>query len=304
MVTQKCFAKVNICLKINDIVGDYHELESIVMSVDKYDVVTASKRKDDKILVTFVGPYAITPKFQEETNAYKTAKLFKETFNTKGVNITVKSNIPSGSGMGGSSSDIAGVLGAMKKLFKVNAEMKPLADKLGSDSGYLLSCGFARTKGRGEQVTHLKTERKYYFVVIYAKNGVNTKDCFALYDQEFSLSKKEINVDMVERGIIDGDLALVSKYTGNHLYAPAIKLNPEIEENLNALKYLSPDLCFMTGSGATCVAMYNHREMATWAHSKLKKKYGSRVEVLSFYNPDELSAFDKLFGFTPPEFYR
>jgi 4-diphosphocytidyl-2-C-methyl-D-erythritol kinase len=302
MVSQKCFAKVNICLKVNDKNGEYHDLESIVMSVDKYDVVTASKRKDDKILVTFVGPYAVTPKVQEETNAYKTAKLFKETFNTKGVNITVKVNIPNCSGMGGSSSDIAGVLGAMKKLFKISADMKPLADKLGSDSGYLLSCGFARTQGRGEIVTHLKTEHKYYFVVIYGKHGVSTKECFRIFDEEFSSNKKEIDVDMVEKGIIDGDLALVSKYTGNDLYNPAVKINPEVEENLNALKDLSPELCFMTGSGATVVAMYNHREMATWAHSKLKKKYGKRVEVLSFYNPDELSALDRLFGYIPPEF--
>ncbi len=300
MVTQKCFAKVNICLKVIGKKGDYHDLESIVMSVDKYDVVSVSKRKDDKILVTFVGPYAVTPKFQEETNAYKAAKLFKETFKTKGVNITVKVNIPSCSGMGGSSSDIAGVLGALKKLFKVNAEMKPLADKLGSDSGYLLSCGFARTQGRGEVVTHLKTEHRYYFVVIYGKNGVSTKECFKLYDE--SPSKLDINVDMVEKGIIDGDLSFVQKYAGNDLYASAVKLNPEVEENLNALKELSPELCFMTGSGATCVAMYNHREMASWAKSKLKKKYGHRVEVLSFYNPDALSPFDRLFGFIPPEF--
>lgn len=302
MVTQKCFAKVNICLKVNGKQGDYHNLESIVMSVDKFDVVTASKRKDDKILITFVGPYAVTPKFQEETNAYKAAKLFKETFNTKGVNITVKVNIPNCSGMGGSSSDIAGVLGAMKKLFKIDAEMKPLADKLGSDSGYLLSCGFARTQGRGEIVTHLKTEHKYYFVVIYSDNGVSTKECFKILDEEFSENMQEINVDMVEKGIIDGDLHFVSKYAGNHLYEPAIKLNPEVEENLNALKELSPELCFMTGSGGTVVAMYNHREMANWAQAKLKKKYGRKVEVLSFYNPDELSALDRLFGYLPPEF--
>lgn len=301
MVTQKCFAKVNICLKVNGKKGDYHDLESVVMSVDKYDVVTASKRKDDKILITFVGPYAVTPKLQEDTNAYKAAKLFKETFNTKGVNITVKVNIPSCSGMGGSSSDIAGVLGALKKLFKIDAPMKPLADILGSDSGYLLSCGFARIQGRGEVVTHLKTDHRYYFVVIYAKTGVSTKECFRILDEE-NCPRGEINVDMVEKGIVDGDLALVSKHAGNDLYLPAIKINPEVEENLTALKNLSPEHCFMTGSGATCVAMYLHREMASWATHTLKKKYGSRVELLSFYNPDELSAFDRLLGFIPPEF--
>ena len=299
MVTKKCFGKLNISLKVLGVKGGYHELDSVVMTVDKYDVITVKKRKDDKILVTFVGPYAQTPKVQEETNTYKAAKLFKDTFNTAGVDVTVKVNIPTGSGMGGSSADIAGVLGAMKTLFKVNADLKPLSDSLGSDSGYLLSCGFARLNGRGEKITHLKTDHKYYFVVIYALNGVSTKECFTLYDKGYK--QPVIDNEKVIEGIVNEDLALIGANCGNDLYLPAKELNPEIEENLNALRGLSPAVCGMTGSGATCFAMYDHYEMARWAESKLKKKYGKRVEVLSFYNPNALGFFDKFFGFFPPE---
>ncbi len=299
MVKQKCFGKLNISLKITGVKDGYHELDSIVMSVDKFDVVTVSKRKDDKILVTFVGPYAVTPKFQEETNAYKAAKLFKDTFNTTGVNVTVKVNIPTGGGLGGSSADIAGVLGAMKKLYKINGDLKPLSDALGSDSGFLLDCGFARLQGRGDKVTHLKTEHKYYFVVIYAKSGVSTKECFALYDKGYN-SQPDIDNDRVIEGIQNGDLSLIAKHGGNHLYLPATELNKEIEENLNALKSLSPTVFGMTGSGATCFAMYEDYHMALWAKDKLNKKYGNKVDVLSFYNPDAIGVFGKMFGYYPP----
>lgn len=299
MVKKKCFGKLNISLKIVGTKDGYHELDSVVMSVDKYDVVTVSKRRDDKILVSFIGPYAVTPKFQEETNAYKAAKLFKDTFNTGGVNVTVKVNIPTGGGLGSSSADIAGVLGAMKKLYKVDGDIKPLSDALGSDSGYLLECGFARLQGRGDKITHLTTDHKYYFVVIHAHAGVSTKECFALYDKGFN-SQPTVDNDKVIEGIQSGDLSLVSKFGGNHLYLPASKLNAEIEENLNALKSLAPEVCGMTGSGASCFAMYENYQMASWAKDKLKKKYKEKVELLSFYNPDALGFFDKMFGYYPP----
>lgn len=299
MVKKKCFGKLNISLKIVGTKDGYHELDSVVMSVDKYDVVTVSKRKDDKILVTFVGPFAVTPKIQEETNAYKAAKLFKDTFNTSGVNVTVRVNIPTGGGLGSSSADIAGVLGAMKKLFKVEGDLKPLSDALGSDSGYLLDCGFARLQGRGEKITHLETKHKYYFVVLYASSGVSTKECFNLYDKGFD-GQPCIDNDKVIEGIQSSDLSLIKEFGGNHLYLPAIKLNSEIEENLNALKSLSPVVCGMTGSGASCFAMYEDYHMASWAKDKLKKKYGNKVELLSFYNPDALTPFEKLMGYYPP----
>ena len=87
-------------------------------------------------------------------NVY-TAETFKDAFNTNGVDVTVTRNIPTGSGMGGSSADIVGVLKAMQKLFKIDCDLKPIADSLGSDTGYLLTGGFARLYGRGEIVEPL-----------------------------------------------------------------------------------------------------------------------------------------------------
>lgn len=299
MVTKKCFGKLNISLKVVGVSNGYHDLDSVVMTVDKYDVVTVKKRRDDKILVTFKGPFAVIPKVQEETNAYKAAKLFKDTFNTSGVDVTVKVNIPTGGGLGSSSADIAGVLGAMKKLFKINEDIKPLSDKLGSDSGYLLDCGFARLEGRGDRITHLTTKHKYYFVVIHGESSVLTKDCFALYDKGYE-NQPIIDTEKVIEGVERGDLSLIAKNGGNHLYLPAKELAPEIEKNLNALKNLCPEFCCMTGSGSSCFAMYENYDMAKWAEYKLKKEYGKRVEVLAFYNPDTLSFWDKMLGYYPP----
>ena len=295
MVTRKAYAKLNIALKVVGEENGYHNLDSVCLTVDKFDVITAKKRKDDKILVTFTGKYGFTPEFQEETLTYKAIKLFKDRFNLSGVNVTVERNVPDGSGMGGSSLDIAGTLIALKKLFKVNCELKPIADELGSDSGYLLNGGFARLRGRGTEVSSFKCDRQYYFVAIYAKNGVTAKDCFKKFD-EMKLGPSNIDCDKVISALQKGSLEEISTYGGNDLLAPALSLNPEIQENLNDLKDLSPEVCFMTGSGSTCFAMYDSYEMASWAADKLKKKFKNRVELLYTYDPTKLLMIEKIFG--------
>ncbi len=295
MVSVKSYAKLNISLKVTGVENGYHTLDSVVCSVDKYDVISVKKRKDQKVLVTFTGEYGFVPKVQEETNAYKSAVKFIEAFNVKGVDVTVKRNIPEGSGMGGSSADIAGVLTAMKKLYKLDCDLKPLADSLGSDSGYMLNGGFARLNGRGEIVKPIAVKHNYYFVVIYSKNAVLTKDCFKLYDED-NHGLSNIDIDKVETAVINCDLQTIQAYGGNDLTTPAVKLNGEIEKNMQALKSLSPEVCFMTGSGSTCFSMYKEYEMATWAYSKLKKTYGKKVELLFSVDPSRSTFCDAFFS--------
>ena len=139
----KAYAKINLSLNVYQSENGYHALDSVVTTIDLYDTITVSKRKDDKMNVVMRG---IGEEFLygENNNAYKAAKLFQQTFATKGADITVIKNIPISGGLGGSSADVAGVLKALKKLYAVEEDVKPLADKLGSDSGYLLTGGFAR----------------------------------------------------------------------------------------------------------------------------------------------------------------
>ena len=99
--TVKAYAKINITLNVTGVENGYHNLDTVVVTVDKFDKVTVTKRKDDKILLNLVGKYANYNFIQENFNAYKAALKFKEKFNTCGVTVTVERNIPEGSGMGG-----------------------------------------------------------------------------------------------------------------------------------------------------------------------------------------------------------
>ena len=69
-------AKLNLTLDITGQSGGYHMIDSLVCSVNLYDTILVSKRKDKKILLKTRG---INPEcLVENNNAYKTALLFCE----------------------------------------------------------------------------------------------------------------------------------------------------------------------------------------------------------------------------------
>ena len=294
IVTQKAYGKINIALNVLNSENGYHNLDSFVCTVDKYDKIIVSSRRDKKILVSFTGEYGFIPKEQESTNAYKSAKMFMEKFNVNGVNIEIIKNIPDGGGMGGSSANISGVLKAMKKLYHIDDDVKDIADSLGSDSGYLLNGGFARLTSRGEVVESLDINSELCFVVIHGKKGVNTGECFKLFDQK-GYDGVVCDINEVISAVSSNNLLSLKGKTLNALTNPAKELNSEVEYNLNKLNELSPLFSSMTGSGSTVFCMYESIELAEWAVSKLKKEYGERVEILKSIDPNKPTFLEKLF---------
>ena len=267
IVKEKGYAKVNLFLDVVGVENGFHNLDSVVVTIDLFDLITLTKRKDK--LVTIKQAHSLYR--VEETvdnNAVRAGRAFVEAFNTNGVDIVVKKQIPIGSGLGGSSADISAVLRGMAKLYEIKEDIKPIADSLGSDSGYLLTGGYARLQGRGDRVEPLNLTNKLYMVIVTPEGGVNTGECFKLCDQ----MKADIKVggakNLIEK--------LKAKTYGqndfyNALYSPACKINGEVEIAYNNLKNLSPRAVFMSGSGASIVGIFDELELCKWAEQKLKR---------------------------------
>lgn len=282
----KAYAKINLSLKITGIKDGFHTLDSVVVTVDLYDSVTVSPRKDDKINIVMrgIGEDVIT---NSNNNAYKAALLFKETFKTKGMDVKIVKNIPLAGGLGGSSADVAGVLNALKKAFKIDADVKPIADKLGSDSGYLLTGGFARITGRGEIVRPIDSNAEFWVLLVYSETGVNTADCFKKYD-EMSCVNNDVDNDKLTDAITNCNITEIARCVNNDLSAPARELCLELDKNLKALKDLSPLCASVSGSGATCFALFETKELTLWAADKMAKQ-GYEVEVVKTVAPQKLA---------------
>ena len=268
-VKLKTYAKINLTLNVGRPENGFHPIDSIVTTVDLYDIITASKRRDDEIRFTMRGLGEFDIK-QADNNAYKAAAAFRERFGTGGFDLTVDKRIAIGGGLGGSSADVAGVLRALKKLFDVSEDVKPLADELGSDCGYLLVGGTARISGRGEKVEPAAKDLDGYAVIVYCDTGVSTKECYATFDTLCGNFDKADN-DLAMKAIESGDFDTLCKNVSNGLSDAAKSLNDEIGRNLAAVKELSPSAYAVTGSGSCVYALYESRELCDWAADKLRK---------------------------------
>ncbi|MBR1891647.1 MAG: 4-(cytidine 5'-diphospho)-2-C-methyl-D-erythritol kinase [Clostridia bacterium] len=287
----KAFAKLNLFLDIVGVENGYHMLDTVVTTVDLYDSITLSERADDKVILRTGGSiYSVNYMSEVEgNNAYKAAKAFVTEFGTRGVDIVLNKNIPIGSGMGGSSADIAGVLNGMEQIYRTGGDLKAVADKLGSDSGYMLTGGFARLNGRGEIVTPIVSAKKLYFLVVTAEGGVNTSECYAAYDKLSVAPPKTSAETLIDALSVGGKLTGEMFY--NALYEPAVYINQKVGEAYEFISSLSPVATLMSGSGSSVFGLFDTPELCLWAQEKARRKFKKTFVLESIVKDEENKGF-------------
>ena len=275
----KSYAKVNLTLEIKGIKDNYHLLDSLVASVDLFDYIVLTKRKNALSFVTMKGmdSESIPP---EKNNALKAAEAFSKRFSTNGVDITVYKNIPIGAGLGGSSADVCGVLNGMAKLYNVRdrVALKQLADELGSDTGYMLDGGFARMQGRGEKVQKLPVDTKLHFLLLCPKTSVSAGACYKKYDElPKTLEERVSYTQNCIDALLKKDVNEAGRYAMNDLFKAALHLNPDVEKAYEEAQSFSPICTVMTGSGSGVLALFETKELCEWARSRYKGKFTAYV---------------------------
>lgn len=271
-VRVKIPAKINLTLDVVGVKNGYHELNSLVASVNIFDAFTLVKRKDCAVNVTFTGLSADVE--GKDSIACRAAELFVKEFGTTGADITIKRNIPAGGGLGGSSADAAGVLVGMQKLYSVHKDMSGLANMLGSDTAYMLRGGYALLKGRGDIVCPLSgINRRLYILCVKGTRGVSAGECYKRFDdmRKSFPSVTEGAAKLLGGGAVRDFLHILK----NDLFLPATEILPEIEESFIDLKNCGAAV--MTGSGSTVIGVYIKAKERNAAYKKLRAKYGDRL---------------------------
>lgn len=269
-VRVKAYAKLNLTLGVTGVKDGYHMLDSLVCTVDLFDLIKLKKRKDSLVTVEMHGQDTETLAY-EDNNAVKAAEAYINAFGTAGADIKIFKNIPVGAGMGGSSADIAGVLKGMATLYGKGGEsrLKELADSLGSDSGYLLTGGFARLTGRGDKVERLKKNLRLNFLLLLPPGGVSTAQCYRLYD---GLPESGRSCQPAADALLNGDAEGLGRNLFNDLYPAAVTLNGGIEQAVKELAEFAPLGVNMTGSGSGVYALFDSPEMCAYARSRYTGK--------------------------------
>ena len=245
----KVNAKINLSLDVLGLYnGGYHELDMVMASIGIYDVVKCEK--SNKITVKMNGKLS-----NEHNTAYKVCKLCYETYGVGLMNVSISKRIPFSAGLGGSSADASAVLFCIGRLYGLTYEqLYPIACKVGSDVVFMMNGGIMRAKGKGDDLLRLPFH-DYYLVVAKGKHGTRTKDVFDEYDK--SPEKTNYTESYVNA---KNNLERYSSIK-NALYNASKKCNGEIEETYNILKKYSDIVC-MSGSGASCFAVFDSIEKA------------------------------------------
>ena len=268
----KAYAKINIAL---DIVGKredgYHLLRMIMQTIDLYDTIEIEKINSG-IKLKCNKHYVPT---DERNLAYKAAKLFKETYSIDdGVDIKLNKNIPVSAGLAGGSTDAAGVLKLMNKMFEINAdddELKALGLKLGADVPYCINGGTALCEGIGEEITQLKQFKDKILILIKPPFGVSTKEVYKSFDLSRVIFHPRIEA-LIE-SMENDDIYFVANNMKNLLENVTLKRHRVISSIKEEVILNGSIGTMMSGSGPTVFAFFDDMLQAQTCYDSMKKKY-------------------------------
>ncbi|MCH5165896.1 MAG: hypothetical protein J1G01_05795 [Clostridiales bacterium] len=254
----RAFAKANLSLNIlgKDEASGLHKLDSVMMSLDKFDTLTVKERDDKQINVRFSNA-----DIGEDNTAKKAAKAVQAALDCNGFDIEIEKGIPIGAGLGGSSADGAAVLRALDVLYRLpqrGVDMRKIALSVGSDVPFMLTGGLARVSGTGDELFFIENKLELFVVGLMA-NSVSTAKAYTAFDDIYKDKKySPSDNDKLCEKLLDGDNSAL-RYFGNALYAPAVKLSPEIEKNADILRSYGATVN-LTGSGGMTLGYFTDIE--------------------------------------------
>jgi 4-diphosphocytidyl-2-C-methyl-D-erythritol kinase len=277
-LTEHGRAKVNLTLRVvGRRVDGYHELESLVAFADCADRLTLTPGPELSLATT--GPLAQACGETADNLVLKAARLLAErVVDLKLGAFTLDKVLPVAAGIGGGSADAAAALRLLcgiNGLAPDDARVIEVALETGADVPVCLASRACDMTGVGENLLPLNLPA-LPAVLVNPRVPVATKDVF----QALGLRHGELLVGATdvleapawpEAGASIADWVEALSAVPNDLEAPAVRIQPAISVVLSALG-AAPDclLARMSGSGATCFAIFAEPAAAERAARKLR----------------------------------
>jgi 4-diphosphocytidyl-2-C-methyl-D-erythritol kinase len=271
-------AKVNLTLRVvGRRVDGYHDLESVVAFADCADRLTLTPGSTFDLSTT--GPLARACGDTADNLVFKAAKLLVERVPDLQLGVfSLDKVLPVAAGIGGGSADAAAALRLLAQANGLTLDDPRLieAAKLtGADVPVCLASRACVMTGVGETLLPLSLP-KLPCAMVNPRIPLATKDVF----QALGLRHGELLVGATdvmraqawpEEGSSVEDWVEALSSGSNDLEAPATRIQPVIGEVLSALSATNGAwLARMSGSGATCFAIYENTAEAQRAAQKIQ----------------------------------
>lgn len=180
-----CPAKINLDLRVfpKDAKTGFHNIKSIMQTISLVDFLTIKVSKGENISLS--GTSDEIP-YDENNLCYKAAKLFLENANIKSnVEIHIEKNIPVCAGLAGGSTDAAGTIYGLNKVFDYPLSLKEvhkLLSSLGSDLNFCFSGGTKLCTGRGEKMVDMPFYAFNLSLILPKNLKISAREAYEAFD--------------------------------------------------------------------------------------------------------------------------
>ena len=242
---ETAYAKLNLALHVRAREADgYHRIETLFAFCEDGDRLTVGE--GDRITLAVTGPFARELGSGDDNLVIRAAYALKDRYEVaRGAALILDKRLPVASGIGGGSADAAATLRLLTRWWNLEPsepDLLAIAPSLGADVPACLRSRTARGEGRGDELDYRAVPDLAGTPVLLVNPGVpvSTASVFRSWDG-------------IDRGGL-GDLP--PPEARNDLQEPALAIAPSIAEVLAALEQSEASLVRMSGSGATCFALF------------------------------------------------
>ena len=279
MTEKKAYAKINLFLDIESRRTDgYHNIVSVMQTVDWYDVVRVAKAEGEGIYIRSNDENVPT---DSSNIVFRAAKAFLNKLNiSQGISIEIEKNIPISAGMAGGSSDGAATLEGLNELFGFpfsTEDLISIGKELGADIPFCIVGGTKLAGGIGEIIEDAPLIPDCF--IVCAKQGddrVSTPEAYKAlddkYDGFYDRSFDRDRLDDVLGALAQKDIDGVCKSVFN-IFEEVIIPN---HKSVSALKQQMLDggakAALMSGSGPSVFGFFTEVEKAQIICENLKNQ--------------------------------
>lgn len=243
---ETAYAKLNLALHVRRRREDgYHELETVFAFVDAGDELAVAPAARDELRT--VGEFATQI---DDPFGNIVAKALSALPHGPGWAVTLQKNLPVAAGLGGGSADAGAVFRLVERAHGLPADWPDRAARLGADVPACVRSEACIGRGTGTELEPLANDLAGVPVLLVnPRVPLSTGPVFKEWDG-------------IDRGPLpEGDMRTMALGGRNDLEAPAIALCPAIGDVLATLASTGPLLARMSGSGATCFALYERHDV-------------------------------------------
>jgi 4-diphosphocytidyl-2-C-methyl-D-erythritol kinase len=274
-------AKVNLSLEVIRRRDDgYHEIETILQCIDLADEIAVELTSDARIEIACNRPEIPI----DERNLCHRAIVAMRPLSGPhlGARMRIEKRIPSGAGLGGGSSNAAGILLAVCRGLRLEPGLERLeriAAALGSDVPFFLHGGTMLGRGRGELLTRLEPLMGGVFVVVKPEVSIPTPWVYS--QPTFGLTSHRPRLNLRAANSVLARFPRSALPFRNALEAAVVPAYPVVARLLEELFSEQPCFASMTGSGSAVYAIFEHEARAV----EVARRFAGRGMFASVAKP-------------------